>query len=218
MNRNPLAVTIMLVAILILAWGSNSSAVLIQTGDQITVSGLSPAAIIYGGRGGPYNAVVTSPAGYSQTFLTFCLEIHEYLTFNSTFYVGGVSDKADGSGDPLDPFTAYLYTKALNGGYDAGQLDDVQFAIWRQEDEISSFPDNAYATFYKQELEAYKSIKDWNGGENIKVINLKDQWGHNAQDLIVSVPETPAVATLVLGMGLIGFAGYYESRVKSRKI
>jgi len=224
MNRNQLVLSILLVPVLLLAMGISSFAVPIQAGDQIKISGLNPAAVINGGRGGPYSAVVTSTGGgYSTRFLTFCLEMDEYLDFSSTFIVGGVTSSADGggrntdSGDPLDPFTAYLYTKAVSGGYDDDRLDDVQFAIWRTEDEICSFPNSSYADFYQQELNIFNSLTGWNGGGNVQVINLKDQWGNNAQDLIVSVPEAPAVATLILGMGLIGFAGYYESRTRFRR-
>jgi hypothetical protein len=223
MNRKLFAFSMLLLPTLTLTLWSISFAtpIPINVGDEIKISGQTPYATVSGGRGGPYTA--SSPKGSWENFLTFCLEIDEYLNFSSTFIAGNISTATDNggkntnAGDPLSYFTAYIYTKAVSGAFAQDQLDDVQYAIWYEEEEIawSSLP-QAAQSFFNQQKDNF-SISGWNGLGNVRVINLTDLSGNKKQDLIVSVPEPPASATLVFGIGLIGFAGFYGNKTRFKK-
>jgi hypothetical protein len=107
-----------------------------------------------------------------------------------------------------------MYTKAVNGAYGGDQLDDVQYSIWYEEEEIEwNVLPQASKDFYNQEKYSY-GISGWSGLGNVRVINLTDLSGNKKQDLIVSVPESPAAATLILGIGLIAFAKFNGNRTR----
>ncbi len=186
----------------------------IKVNDEIVFNdGPGTNAYIFGvGYGGAYWA--SSPDTQWGTFMTFCLEADEYLSYNNTFYVGGITTEAQrggvntNGGDPLDPFTAWIYTQAINGAYSTDQLDDVQYAIWITEGEIGYLSASAQS-FYNQEYAAYLA-SGWSGLGSVRVLNIVDASGNFAQDVLASVPE-PGVA-LLLGMGLLGIMGLGRSR------
>ncbi|QDV25384.1 hypothetical protein [Aureliella helgolandensis] len=79
---------------------------------------------------------------------TFCLEVDEFIDFNSQFVVGGISKQAvqggvnTSSGDPLEGKTEFLFESYTNGtlsgfnGASDNQLANaVQSAIWSLEGE-----------------------------------------------------------------------------------
>src|SRR5262245_23833164 len=80
-----------------------------------------------GSPGGEFLLTVYDKPGgpVVDQFITFCLQMTEYMNFTDTFKVGGVTTATDDLpyGDPLDQRTAYLYTNFRNGtlaGYTLG--------------------------------------------------------------------------------------------------
>lgn len=156
------------------------------------------------GSGGEFNVYkFAGPILYQ----TFCLEKAEYLNFGSPFYVNSISDRAINGGvgpvgDPIAFETAWLYTQFINHtlfGYtygDNSSANALQDAIWYFEGEGGSY--NAFA----QLADAANPIDIG----NVRVLNLKNASGGNAQDVLIVVTPEP-LSLLLLGAGLIGLAG-----------
>ena len=140
-------------------------------------------------------------------WLTFCVEAEEYIDFDHSFKVVGISDRAYNggvgpAGDPLDPATAYLYDKYLGlADHNNTSVNNAyQAAIWYLEGEGGS--NNSLVT------EALAA--GWTDIGNIRVVNL--EWtvdsgihkkGDRAQDILIRVPDGGATLTL-LGFALVG--------------
>jgi hypothetical protein len=117
-----------------------ASASAITSGDQIKLTGST------GSLGGGAFSVVGLGAASGNNFLTFCLEINEFVSYNTPYYANiAMSAEAGGAGgpdpDPLDSKTAYLYSNFLNGTLgdfngSTFDIDALQMAIWSIEQEI----------------------------------------------------------------------------------
>jgi hypothetical protein len=174
-----------------------------------------------GSPGGEFQLTVYDTPGGSPVdqFITFCLQMTEYMDFTSTFKVQSVSTQTDDlpSGDPLDPRTAYLYTQFRNGtlsGYNYGpggagdetSANLLQSAIWSIEGE--NVGNQSSNPFFVAATNAVNSGA-WTGLGNVAVLNLFYQDGRRAQDQLTMVPE-PSTLTL-LGSG---FAALFLRRRK----
>ena len=159
-------------------------------------------------------ALLLDPA---DTFETFCVEANEYISFGSIYYAdvstaavnGGLGG---GNPDPLDPLTAYLYTKFITGslaGYsydaaDAGGLrtasaNALQQVIWYIEGEASKVWVDGDASLMNQ----FYQDAFVNAGPDIGNVRVLNLWGDEArtqpaQDQLILIPEP---ATLLLALG-----------------
>jgi len=192
-----------------------------------------------GSSGGPFSARPTGfdfvPGGtglYSAgagNFLTFCLELDEFLSPNEDYTVSFSSEAKYNGGagaDPLDPRTAFLYTAFIDGSLPAkaaaasftwnygtpGGSDSegsaFQDAVWFLEGEILSVSGLA------QSLVNLANASGWTDIGSVRVMNLWDgAIGTNPkQDLLVLVPTpTASLAGMSLLAGIVA-VGWYRRR------
>jgi len=200
--------------------------------------------------GGPFQARAENwgftPAGIGEhgadddSFITFCIERHEFLEEGERYDVQ-FSDAADNGGqgsgntDPLDDETAWLYAAFQRGTLDEDTSfvydtdgdengDDLngsalQEAIYWIEGEYGSMSegDSALADLAWELVDAAQAaIADgWTNNGRVKVINT---WGEGSnfsdhkQDMLVLVP-LPAPLLL----GLAGLAGVGVSTYRRRR-
>lgn len=170
--------------------------------------------------GGPFKVnVLDDSLQYIGSFITYCIELNEYLDFNTNFYGtidpyaiqgGGYANKGwtgetpPGSGkDYLNPWSEWLVANYLTHSLaNDNRRMDFQNAIWYIEGEISSLPGLEGDTNYYQLVSNQKPSTDipW-----ISVLNLfiYDAQGkiEDHQSLIY-VPEPGLL--ILLGIGLTG--------------
>lgn len=173
------------------------------------------------------------------SFQTFCLEINEYVQpphliesavlntsgpTGSEAIRGGTTLYGGPNPDPLDPMTAYLYTKFATGalsdyhytpGTDrANDAAALQTAIWFIEQEIAGPLSGQALAWYDEAVEATTAGTDglitWSGIGEVRVLNMED---HSIvtqrQDMLYLVP--------VPGAFLLGFLGLSAAGLKLRK-
>jgi hypothetical protein len=206
--RNLRALAILLLVILIPSIAQADS---VGAGDYVTFTNRP------GSPGGEFQLTVYDTPGGSavDSFITFCLQMTEYMDFTSTFVVSQVSTQTDDlpSGDPLDQRTAYLYTQFRNGsliGYnygpggtgDATSANLLQNAIWYFEGE--NVGNQANNPFVQAANNAVNSGL-WSGLGNVAVLNLFFQDGRRAQDQLTTVPEPSTMALFGTGVAAACF-------------
>jgi hypothetical protein len=148
--------------------------------------------------------------GSADSFITFCLQRTEYISFGQQFLVGSVTTYADDvtGNDDISSQTAWLYTQARNGtlsGYSHAQTaaNLLQNAIWHFENEITlaSPTSNMFVNLANQ------AVSDgFTGVGDVRVVNLFYANGQKAQDqLILQVPGPAALASMMSGLAALAF-------------
>ena len=203
------------------------SAAPLANGDAVTI-----ANGVWGTTGGGEFAITYA----TGSFVSFCLEVNEGISYGPTYTVtlNSVADKGGngvlanaglgdvagtlGVSDPLSNATAWLYTKYLAGGLSGQGANDAsankaQTAIWFLENE-SLGSSNSWAT------DAITAVNlGWTnptGAGRVYALNLMDAGGglHQDQLYMAPVPEPETYAMLLAGLGLMGFV----ARRRQRKI
>jgi hypothetical protein len=198
------------VAFLLFAIPAAARADIVEAGDYVKFSDRP------GSPGGEFRLTVYDKPGGSpvDSFITFCMQMTEYMDFTSAFVVKDVTMQTDDlpSGDPLDERTAYLYTQFRNGslsGYnygpngtgDATSANLLQRAIWHFEGEnIADQSNNPFV------IAANNAVNHgvWSGFGNVRVLNLFYQNGARAQDQLTMVPEPSTLILLSSGLAALG--------------
>ena len=160
--------------------------------------------------GGAFLVDNTSDGVQGVDFMTFCIQMTQYLDYSHLFRVGNISNSADDPGgpDPLDAKTKWIF-----GQFDAGELggyssDEIQTAIWKIEGEST----DSFGNSDQLIADAAAGIAAGWYDPGVRVLNLfyypdgtpaQDQLSFVAVAPLLPPSGTPEPATLAL-MGLGG--------------
>lgn len=154
----------------------------------------------------------------SDSFQTFCLEKTENFSPGSNlgFIINTAAVQGStGSNDPIDPRTAFLYTKFRQGTlagylYGAGRqgaAGQLQAAIWFLEDEIPAVDVGSLAeTLVALANAAVAPGGEWDGVGlgDVRALNLTNSAGGRAQDQLTLIPAPGTLAAIGAGLVLVG--------------
>jgi len=142
-------------------------------------------------------------------FETFCVEknVDVYVpgTYTAVINTDAVygDGGGDGSSDPLDFRTAYLYDQWLTGGLAKSNImaRDIQWAIWEIEGEWTMGSESVFDG--AKSLIAQAGDAGWTSYHDYRVLNL---WSGatDMQDVLVKIPVPAAVMLGVLGLCAAG--------------
>jgi hypothetical protein len=192
----------------------------IVVGDAIVSQQLNPDGL---GGAGPF--ITTVNGDPASAFITFCVQpdVGTWEDLGTTQYVAGVSsyvtwEPPDMGGDAngmnfLTSQTAWLYTQFRDGtlaGYDqstnAGNA--LQFALWQLQNDLAvpqglsySALANSFVTLAEQAV-----ANGFTGIGDVRVLNLVNADGTDAQDQLTMVPEPSSFELLALG-AIVLFVG-----------
>lgn len=176
--------------------------------DQANASGNTGA--------GPF--IVTANDDPTTAFVSFCLQkdVGSWADIGSTLYVAGVSEFAswqspdlggDANGaDYLSSQTAWLYTQFRNGtlpSFDqsVNAMDAFQWAVWQLEDE-AWIPEGHDYTAVANSFVALANqavANGFTGLGDVRVLNLLNADGTDAQDQLTLVPEPSSLELVAFG-------------------
>lgn len=193
-----------LLALTAVAYVSPASAAPIAIGDEVKILGS------YGSISGGAFRLDNLATGPGEDFLTFCLQMTEYIDYKTTFIVGNISDSADDkpTPDPISLETAWIYTSFLQNLLGTYSSDEIQAAIWYLEDEWTKDVGHSAAL----RIAASAAVAGGWTNTGVRVLNLFHRDGRPAQDQLVYLPfesdvHAPEPASLVLlASGLLGVA------------
>jgi hypothetical protein len=189
-----------IVFIVLLLAGRTSYADQISVGDLVRFGGSN------GELGGGAFLIDNTANGPGLDFLTFCIQMTQYLDYSNLFRVGSITGYADDAGGPdyIAPETAWIFSNFRSGALDAYTSDEVQAAIWKLEGEWTT---NIGQSMNLISLAQVQVAAGWLNTE-VSVLNLFYTDGRLAQDQLVLSPlpeeldEVPEPATLaLLGVG-----------------
>jgi hypothetical protein len=114
--------------------------------DPIAVGDLLRFYGSEGSLGGPF-LVDNISNGEGVDFLSFCVQMTQYIDYTSTFRVGAITDSADdpGGSDAISLETAWIFSGFRNGALGSYSVDEIQAAIWNLEDEWTTTIGNSAA-------------------------------------------------------------------------
>jgi len=165
---------------------------------------------------GPF--ITTVNGDPSTAFVTFCVQpdVGTWADLGTTQYVAGVSDfitwepesmggDADGK-NFLTSQTAWLYTQFREGslaGYDqsVNAGDALQFALWQLQNQVAVPEGKDYSALANSfiALADQAVANGFTGIGDVRILNLVNADGTDAQDQLTMVPEPSSFELLALG-------------------